>query len=127
MTPDWLNDIVRAFGRQMGLERFELNERNAAGVRFENGLSFRLEYAHESLVMLAGFAALPQGDVLKRVLMSVHPDMRQQPPLRAGYLSRTGEVVFMVRLYERDVTVTALETVFRQLWNVVDQVRRAVA
>ena len=35
MTPDWLNNTVRAFGRQLGLKEFAMNERGAAGVRFE--------------------------------------------------------------------------------------------
>lgn len=126
MTPAWLNEIVRSFGRQMNLDGFLLNDRGAAGVRFENGLSFRLEYAQESLLMLAGVAVPPEAGVLKRVLTAVNPDARHQPMVRAGYLKRAGEAVFVVRLSEREVTVTTLEAVFRQLWQLADQLRRSV-
>ena len=44
MAPDWLKQMIRDFGSRMGLSRFELNERDAAGFRAENGLRFQLEY-----------------------------------------------------------------------------------
>lgn len=127
MTPDWLNEIVRAFGRQMNLTRFELNERGAAGVRFENGLSFRLEYARESLMVMAGVPVPPDAEALKRLLVSVHPSAVRSHPMRAAYLAKTGEAVFICRLDEREASVTSLESVFRLLWGAADQLRRAQA
>ena len=127
MIPTWLNETVQAFGRQMHLTRFALNERGVAGVRFENGLAFRLEYANESLLVSVAFAVLPEAPILQRVLMQAHPDAaRGGSPVRAAYLSRTGEALLVLRLPERDVTVTVLEAAFRRLWTLGESVRRAV-
>lgn len=127
MTPDWLNDAVRAFGRQMGLQSFALNDRGAAGVRFENGLSLRLEYAQESLVMTMGVPTEPSDAALKRLLVAAHPSAQRGMRIRAAYLSRAGEAIYAIRLPERDVNVTALEAAFRELWRVVDALRRSVS
>lgn len=127
MTPDWLNDVVRAFGRQMGLARFELNERGAAALRFENGVSLRIEYAGEALVMLAGLPLASDARTLKRLLLAVHPDAVHPRPMRAGYLARAGEAFFAVRVGEREASVSELEAVFRQLWSAIEQLRRAVS
>ena len=126
MTPTWLNETVQAFGRQMHLQRFALNDRGAAGIRFENGLSLRLEYAHEALIVLVGFAAAAEPQTLRRVLTGAHYAVRGDRPVRAAYLARTGEAVFTLRLAEREVSVTALEAAFRQLWATADNARRAV-
>lgn len=127
MTPDWLNDVVRAFGRQMGLPSFELNDRGAAALRFENGLSVRLEYAHEALVLSAGLPVPAEAPVLKRLLLAVHPDAARGRPMRAGYLARAGEALFAVRVDEREASVTELEAVFRQVWSAAEQLRRSVS
>ena len=127
MTPDWLNDIVQAFGRQMGLQEFRLRDNGAAGVTFENGLSLRFEYAAETLVMSMGVAVTPTDAIVKNLLQLAHPSAQQAVGVRAGYLKRTGEAFLAVRLRERDVTVTALEAVFRQLWSQVDRLRRVAS
>ena len=126
MTPDWLNDIVQAFGRQMGLREFRLRENGAAGVTFENGRSLRLEYANEALMLSMGLPVEPSGAAMKSLLTAVHPAAQQASAarVRAGYLKRTGEALLVVRLLERDVTVTVLEAAFRQLWSAADRLRR---
>ena len=128
MTPDWLNDIVQAFGRQMGLQEFRLRDNGAAGVTFENGLSLRFEYANEMLMMSMGVSATPTDAMMKDLLLAAHPAAQQGPVrIRAGYLKRTGEALLTLRLQEREVTVTALETAFRQLWSAVDRLRRTAS
>lgn len=128
MTPDWLNDIVQAFGRQMGLQEFRLRDNGAAGVTFENGLSLRFEYANEMLMMSMGVSATPTDAMMKNLLLAAHPAAQQGPVrIRAGYLKRTGEALLTLRLQEREVTVTALETAFRQLWSAVDRLRRTAS
>ena len=129
MTPDWLNDIVQAFGRQMGLREFRLQANGAAGVTFENGLSLRLEYADEALMMSMGLPIESSDAAMKRLLTAVHPGALHPAAarVRAGYLKRTGEALLVIRLLERDVTVTALESAFRQLWAVADRTRRAAS
>ena len=129
MTPDWLNDIVQAFGRQMGLQDFRLRDNGAAGVTFENGLSLRLEYAGEALMMSMGLPVEVTDAAVRRLLTAAHP-AAQQPAaarVRAGLLKRTGEALLVIRLLERDVTVTVLEAAFRQLWTAADRLRRTAS
>ena len=127
MTPEWLNDVVRAFGRQMGLPRFELNDRGAAALRFENGVSLRIEYANEALAVTAGVPFEPDARALKRLLLAVHPDAVRGRAMRAGWFARTGEAFLSCRIGERDASVTELEAVFRQVWSAAEQLRRAVS
>ena len=63
---------------------------------------------------------------MKSLLTAVHPAAQQASAarVRAGYLKRTGEALLVVRLLERDVTVTVLEAAFRQLWSAADRLRR---
>ena len=128
MTPDWLNDIVQAFGRQMGLQEFRLRDNGAAGATFENGLSLRFEYANEMLMMSMGVQTAPSDAVMKNLLLAAHPAAQQTAVcIRAGYLKRTGEALLTMRLQEREVTVTTLETAFRQLWSAAERLRRTVS
>ncbi|MBQ8126014.1 MAG: hypothetical protein IJ173_09065, partial [Kiritimatiellae bacterium] len=50
-APNWIEAVVRDFGRGAGLADFALNARGAAAVRFENGLTLRFEYTGEELVV----------------------------------------------------------------------------
>lgn len=127
MRPDWLDETVRAFGRQMGLQAFALNERGAAGVRFENGVALRLEYAEGALLLSAGVAADESERTLKALLAGAHPGARTGVRLRAVRVARDGEARFVARLAEREVTLTALEGAFQALWQAVDRFRRAIA
>lgn len=124
MTPDWLNDIVQSFGRQMGLQEFRLHENGSAGVTFENGLSLRLEYASEALMVSMGTPIAPDDAAMKGLLQLAHPSAQQMVRIRVGYLKRTGEALLAMRLMERDVTVTVLEAAFRLLWTAADRLRR---
>lgn len=129
MSPAWLNDSVQAFGRQMGLQEFRLQENGCAGATFENGLALRFEYAQEALVMSMGVPLEATDEAMKRLLVAAHPSAAAQggPRLRVGYLSRRGEALFALRLGEREVTVTALEAAFRMLWAAADRLRRAAS
>ncbi len=125
--PSWLNDLVRAFGRQMGLSRFELTERGVAGVQFENGFALRFEYAGEALMLSIGQPVPAEPAVMRSLLAAVHPGVRLPVRLRAAYLAKSGEAVYVVRIPERQVTVTRLESVFRVLWQAADRLKRSVA
>jgi len=124
MTPSWVNDAVRAFGRQMGLKAFELNDAGLAAVTFENGISLRFEYASEALVVSSAIELPPREDVMKRLLTAVHPAARTRMPLRAAYLAKAGRALYAVRLADREVNVTALEAAFRDLWSAAANLRR---
>jgi len=125
MRPDWLNDIVRAFGRQMGLKTFAMNEAGSAGVRFENGRELRLEYASGYLAMLVTMPAVHEAETAKRVLAQAHPAARRPVRVRSGFFAKEARAFFMARLSERDVTVDALERLFRVLWEVALAAGRA--
>lgn len=127
MTPDWLNDTVQAFGRQMGLTEFRLSANGTAGVRFENGLVFRLEYAHEALMLSVGVLADADEETMKQLLVTAHPSAARSVRIRSGYLAKSGEALFALRLAERTVTVASLEAAFRLLWQAADRLRRAAS
>lgn len=128
MTPSWLNDVVAAFGRQMGLTRFALDARGVAGVRFENGLALRFEYADEALLVSMGVAAGDDAATMRRMLGAVHPAaQRGGLRLRAAYLAKRGEAVYAVRLAERGVTLAALGEAFQALWQAAERLRRGVS
>ena len=129
MTPEWLNDTVRAFGRQLGLGSFALNERGSAGVRFENGISLMLEHAAESLFVSVRVPVEPSGENLKALLSDAHPSARTGLPgqVRAAYSAKSGEAMYVVRLGERETSVPALEGAFRVLWALASRLGRAAA
>lgn len=126
MTPTWLNDVVAAFGRQMGLSRFALDGRGVAGVRFENGFALRFEYAGEALLVSLGVPAGDDPATLRALLEAVHPAAaaRGGVRLRAAYLARRGEAVYAARLGARAVTVAALAEAFASLWQAAERLRR---
>ena len=127
MTPTWLNDTVCAFGRQMGLKTLGLNERDVAGVRFENGFELRFEYADGALAMMVTVPAAENPETVRQILQVAHPDARRGLKVRSGLFGKTGRAFFHARLPERDVSVDVLERVFRELWSVAGTVGRRVA
>lgn len=119
-APGWLNDTVRALGRQMQLESFGLNESGSAGVRFENGREFRLEY-HRGALALTVTVELPLTAASARVVLTAaHPAERRNARIRSGFFAKTSRAFFHARLSERDVTADMLERVFRELWAAAD-------
>jgi len=128
MTPDWVNEAVRAFGRQMGLNKFVLNDRGAAGCRFENGIALYLEYTDGALMMSAGLVTDESTATMKRLLAGSHFSARTSGVrLRAVRFAKTGESRYVARLADRELTPTALEAVFRALWQAVDYLKGALA
>jgi len=128
MTPDWVNEAVRAFGRQMGLKAFVLNGCGAAGCRFANGIALHLEYADGAMMMSAGLVTDDSAATMRRFLAGAHPSARRGGVrFRAVRLARTGESRYVVRLEDRELTPTALEAAFRALWQAVDYLKGALA
>lgn len=124
MTPEWLNESVKAFGRQMGLQSLRLGERDAAGVRFENGYELKLEFVRGYLELLLTFPAESGGEGVRRLLSAAHPDARTGIKLRAGLFASSGRAFLHTRMAEREVAVDALERVFRELWKAALSVGR---
>ena len=119
-APDWLNDVVRALGRQMRLESFGLNESGSAGVRFENGREFRLEYHRGAMALTVTVELQLTAEAAKAVLTAAHPDARRNARIRSGFFAKTSRGFFHARLSERDVTPDMLERIFRELWAAAD-------
>ena len=126
-APDWLNDTVRALGRQMQLESFGLNEGGSAGVRFENGREFRLEYHRGALALTVTVEAPLTAEAARAVLTVAHPAVRRNARIRSGLFAKTSRAFFHARLSERDVTTDMVERVFRELWTAADGVAGRLA
>jgi len=124
MTPGWLSDVVRAFGRQLGLKTLALNERGTAGVRFENGRELRFEYSQGRLAVMVTLPVTVSGELARHVLAAAHPDARRGLRLRSGLFEKEGCAFFHATLAEREVAVDALERVFRELWSAAATVGR---
>lgn len=120
MAPEWLNEVVADFGRQMGLNNFALNERGTAGIRFENGITFRLEYANEALMMIVGFVPTNAESVqtfAAKLLTASHYEAAGAKGIRVGYLKRSGEAIATARISERELDVPKMEEQFGLLWQ----------
>lgn len=127
-VPSWIAETLRAFGRQLGLSAFALNDRGAAGVRFENGRALYLEYGEGGLMVSVGLAADASADTMRRLLTRAHPAAQAAGlKIRAVRLEKTGEARFVTRLDERDLTAAGLEQAFRALWQAADVFGRSVA
>ena len=126
-APEWLNDIVRAFGRQMGLQTFALTERGTAGVTFENGVRLRFEYVGGALMVLAGVPCGADVGAVRRLLQGAHYGANRGATVRAARLAKSDEGIWSVRIPERAVTVTEVERVFRIVWEAAVAFGRSVA
>ncbi|MCQ2393291.1 MAG: hypothetical protein MJ249_03300 [Kiritimatiellae bacterium] len=126
-APDWMCEAVKAFGRQLNLSTFTLNDQGVAGLSFENGASLRLEYVGEALVMVVGLKAEPTPDALARLYMDVNPEAAHgEFVVRAAHLARVGELVYVTKLAEHDVNVSTLQAAFTELWERIERLRRAL-
>ena len=117
-APAWMDAVIGDFGRAAGISGLALNARGTAALRFETGVTLRLEYAGAELVMAVTAMA---GD-LKRLLSLSHPKARHGFRLRTGILPKTGEAVMAVRFAERDVTLPQLNAAFGMLWRVAGEI-----
>ena len=116
-APDWLDAVVREFGRSAGLADFALNDRGAAAVAFETGAQLRFEYAFESLVVALQVPTPPEPAALRRFLSFAQPERRPGFKLRVAYLANQECVMLAARLAEREVTLPVLNTIFGELWQ----------
>ena len=112
-APVWMNAVIGDFGRAAGLNGLALNERGAASLKFENGVTLRFEYTGSELVVAV---TLPSADV-KRLLSASHYRARRGLRVRAGIVPKTREAVMAVRMAERDVTLPRVSAVFERLWR----------
>jgi len=119
-APGWLEAIIRQFGEGIGLKELALNDRGAAVLRFETGVSLRFEYAFESLVIALQVPCPPEPSAVKRFLALAQPERRSGFKLRVAYLSQRNCILLAARLAEREVTLPVLNTVFGELWQLAN-------
>ena len=127
-APVWVEAAVTAFGGQLGLTSLALNERGVAGVRFENGISLRLENAAGALTMTVGVPTQPTAEALKPLLSGAHPGAQRagRAAVRAAYSDRGGEAFFALSIVERAVSVTSLGDAMTELWGRAERLWRVV-
>lgn len=128
MIASWIAETVRAFGRSLGLKDFALNERGAAGVRFENGHGLYLEGGDAGLMVSVGVPSDPSAETMKRLLARAHYAARTDGlRVRAVWVEKAGEARFVTRVDARDLTATSLEQAFRALWQEAEVFGRAAS
>lgn len=120
-APNWIDAVVRDFGRGAGIDGFALNSRGAAAVSFENGFSLRFEYRGDELVVLVAVPAANDAQTARRALSCAHPDARFGVRVRVCYLAKSGCVAFAVRIAAQEVTLPALSAAFGALWRVANE------
>ena len=121
MAPEWLNAVVRDFGRAAGADTFALNDRGAAAISFENGFGLRFEYVEGELVVAVTVPVFLDVGRTKALLSYAHHEARLGFRVRAGYLPRSGKAVFAVRIQERDVTLPMVNQAFAVLWRIAQE------
>ena len=122
MAPEWLNAVVRDFGRAAGADTFALNDRGAAAISFENGVGLRFEYTGTELVVAVTVPSPANPALLRRALSFAHPMSGTGLRIRVGYLSKSGCVIFAVRIAERNVTLPAVNAAFSTLWRAAGEI-----
>ena len=122
MAPEWLNAVVRDFGRAAGVDTFALNDRGAAAVSFENGNGLRFEYTGTDLVVAVTVPRPAEAVSLRRALSFAHPMSGAGLRIRVGYLARSGNVILAVRIAERNVTLPTVNAAFSTLWRAAGEI-----
>ena len=116
MAPDWLQQMIRDFGSRMGLSHFELNDRDAAGFKTENGFRFQLEYHDEQLFMTLIFPMAENMANLEQLLEMVHPAQRLPYAVHAAYKPQAGGM-FIISSNVRELNQPELAARFECLWK----------
>ncbi|MBR5080028.1 MAG: hypothetical protein IKX30_14925 [Victivallales bacterium] len=126
MAPDWLQQMIRDFGSRMGLTHFELNDRDAAGFKTENGFRFQLEYREEQLFMTLLFPMTENTPNLEQLLEMVHPAQRLPYAVHAAYKPQAGGM-FIISSNVRELNQPELAARFECLWKLATAASRRLA
>lgn len=118
MIPPWIQETVKAFGRQSGAGDISFGARNAVALSFENSVVIKFEYAASSLMAMVLLKTDGSAESIKTLLEATHPSAPNRFHVRGGYLERSGEFLYAVRIPEREVSIGALEAAFDELWRI---------
>lgn len=120
-APNWIESVVRDFGRGAGIGDFALNSSGAAAFRFENGYSLRFEYRGDGLFVMVTVPSANDPASVRRLLAYAHPDARYGVRARACYLPKSGCAAFVARIVSTEVTLPALNAAFGALWRIAKE------
>ena len=126
-APRWLNAVLREFGEGINIRDFELNDRNAASLRFETGVVLSFEYALDSLSITFQVPSQDTPELMKRLLIYTQPERQPNFRLRVGYLAKKSMALFTARMPAREATLPAITSVFNELWRMAEDFRRRIA
>ena len=126
MAPDWLQQMIRDFGSRMGLTHFELNDRDAAGFKTENGFRFQLEYREEQPFMTLMFPMAEHTQNLEQLLEMVHPAQRLPYAVHAAYKPQAGGM-FIISSNVRELNQPELAARFECLWKLATAASQRLA
>lgn len=116
----WVDDAVLAFGRGMGVPRLALPEQGAIEVAFERRGSFYLERSGEDVLLyLRRRYPFAPPALLRRLLDGTH--WRQNRPFIVRSAMRDDDIVLLIRLEPREITLDRLERAFAYLNQMHDQ------
>ena len=122
-APHWLQETLRAFGESLGLNTFALNDSGVAGLAFETGVTLRLEYAYEELVMALSVPTRGEVESLKRLLGYAHPALQGNFTVRTALVQKRSAALLAIRLAASEVTRPALNGAFQTLWRLAEDFR----
>jgi type III secretion system chaperone SycN len=115
------DDIVRDFGRTMGMPELAFNEHGVVRLNFERNGSLLIERtAAGALLQLARPGNRLGSEAWERALGLCHFEAADRLRPDAG-LARDGSLVFSVRLDEKALDVPALEQAFEFLCRLHDR------
>ena len=120
-APAWMNGVIADFGHAAGVDGLSLNANGAAALKFANGVTLRLEYTGEELVVAVTFGIPHSAASLRRLLAIANPRTPGAIRLRSGIIAKTGAAVVAARLRERDVTLPQVNAAFNALWRAAEE------
>ena len=120
-APSWMSAMLAEFGKGARLPGLAFNNRDAAAITFENGHVLRFEYSQGVLSVIMAVPVHLDPERAKSLLAFAHPKAKFGFRVRAGYLSRRQEAVFVVRLDERNVTLPVVNQAFAALWRIAQE------
>ena len=115
------DDVVRDFGRTLGMPGLAFNQNGVVRLRFERNGAFSIEKtAGGTLLQLARPADQLRDGALERALALCHFEAVDRLRPDAG-LARDGSLVFSLQLDERSLDVPAVEQAFTFLCRLHDR------
>ncbi|MBR7180325.1 MAG: hypothetical protein IKD42_01730 [Kiritimatiellae bacterium] len=124
-APEWIQAVVRDFGRGAGLSGFELNESGSAALSFESGVVLRMEYTGVGFVVAVTLPGAGGAGSAGHLLALAHPKAKH-----GGFRVRTGVVrgsrrIAAIMIPERDVTLPRVNAAFAELWRIAGELGEA--